>query len=71
MDRRDLTSRFMYHPPEPENDQPARYEKIRAGARRLALLVDDLVNDSREKSLAITSLEEVVFWANAGIARHG
>lgn len=28
-------------------------------------------DDSREKSLALTSLDEVVFWAIAAMARHG
>jgi hypothetical protein len=32
-------------------------------------MLNELVPDSREKSLAITHLEEAVMWANAGIAR--
>lgn len=52
MDLRDIENRFTYHPPEPENDQPARYGRIRAEAKKLALLVDELADDSREKSLA-------------------
>lgn len=31
----------------------------------------ELVPDGRERSLALTKLEEVMFWADAGIARHG
>jgi hypothetical protein len=64
----DLNVRFTYH--KPFGDQTARYEDIRAIAFDYA---DYLVNncpDSRELSLAITKLEEVVFWANAAIARH-
>ena len=71
MDLRDIENRFTYHPPEPENDQPARYERIRSEAKALALLIDERADDSREKSLAVTHLEEAVFWANAAIARHG
>jgi hypothetical protein len=71
MDIRDIENRFTHHPPEPENDQPARYEQIRAKAKELALLINDLADDSREKSLAVTHAEEAVFWANAAIARHG
>lgn len=71
MDLRDLDNRFTYHPPEPENDQPSRYESIRAKGKEFALLVEELTDDSREKSLAVTHIEEAVFWANASIARHG
>lgn len=60
---------FTYHPP--KEGQPERYEAIRSEAKLLAALIDDLVPDSREKSLAVTKLEECVMWANAGIARNG
>lgn len=32
-------------------------------------MIDALVPDGREKSLALTHLEETVMWANAGVAR--
>lgn len=64
----DLTKRFTYHPP--KADQPGRYERIRAGAAALASMVDEICPDSREKSLAITKIEEAVMWANAAIARN-
>ena len=70
MDERDLDNRFTYHPPSAVNDQPARYERIRAEAKAFAHLLDELVPDSRELSLAITHLEEAVMWANAAIARN-
>jgi hypothetical protein len=59
---------FTYHPP--KEGQPERYEAIRSEAKLLAALIDDLVPNSREKSLALTKLEECVMWANAGIARN-
>lgn len=59
---------FTYHAP--RADQQPRYEQIRDEARVLALTIDMLCPDSREKSLAITKLEEVVMWANAAIARN-
>lgn len=68
MERKDIETRFTYHAP--HGDQPIRYERIRFGARDLATLIDQSVPDSREKSLAMTKLEEAVFWANAGIARN-
>ena len=63
-----VESDFMYHPP--TGDQPERYQKIRDKARSLARLVIELCPDGRERSLALTKLEETVMWANAGIARH-
>lgn len=67
MDPAELTSRFTYHPP--TATEPPIYEHIREEARALAHLLNRLCPDGREKSSAITHLEEVVFWANAAIAR--
>jgi hypothetical protein len=64
----DLDNRFSYH--KPVDDQPARYEEIRARARDFAHEINRMCPDSREKSLAITALEEAVMWANASIARN-
>jgi len=64
----DLERRFTYHPP--KDGQPAKYETIRSRAKSLANEIDELAPDSREKSLAITHLEETVMWANAAIARN-
>ena len=67
MDPEELALRFTYHPP--TGDQPERYVRIRDAARALAgILVADCPL-SRELSLAVTHLEEAVFWANAAIAR--
>lgn len=63
-----IETAFTYHPP--KNGQPAMYVAIRDKAKDLAYLIDELVPDSREKSLAMTKLEECVMWANAGIARN-
>lgn len=59
---------FTYHAP--KEGQPAIYTKLRDKARALALHMNLVVPNSREKPLAITKLEEAVMWANAGIARH-
>ena len=64
----DITKRFTYHAP--KGDQPARYELIRDKARELAELMNGSCPESREKSLAMTRLEEAVMWANASIARN-
>lgn len=59
---------FAYH--EPFEETQARYVQIRALAKEFSALVDVLVPDSREASLAQTKIEEAVMWANAGIARN-
>lgn len=63
----EIEKRFTYHPP--KGDQPVRYEDLRDEAKVLAYLIHSTVPESREKSLALTKLEECVMWANAGIAR--
>jgi hypothetical protein len=64
----DLKNRFTYHPP--KLDQANRYEIIRDRTYELASFIDAKVPDSREKSLAMTHLEDAVMWANAAIARN-
>lgn len=44
-------------------------EHIRSEAKALAYTIDRLCLNSREKSLAMTKLEEAVMWANASVAR--
>lgn len=63
----DLESRFTYH--KPNEEQASKYPKIREKAKELAYLICELCPDGREKALSLTKLEEVVFWANAGISR--
>ncbi|MEF2243974.1 Acb2/Tad1 domain-containing protein [Paenibacillus sp. IITD108] len=63
-----IENNFSYHAP--KEGQPAKYEAIRAKAKELAYLIDNAVPKSREQSLAMTNLEQAVFWANAGIARN-
>ena len=63
-----IENAFTYHAPKP--GQPEKYQSIREKGKELAYLIDELVPDSREKSLAQTNLEQAVMWANAGIARN-
>lgn len=63
----DLEKRFTYHKPTPEKAE--KFPVIRNKAKELAYLLEEFVPNCREKSLAITKLEEVVMWANAGISR--
>lgn len=63
-----IENNFSYHTPTP--GQPEIYQAIRMKAKERAYLIDDLVPGSREKSLALTNLEQSVFWDNAAVARH-
>ena len=65
----ELRRRFNYHPADTDEKVDA-HEQVRATLYGTA---EDIVNltgpPSREQSLAITHLEEAMFWANAAIAR--
>jgi hypothetical protein len=67
-DLADLKNRFTYHGP--KGDQQERYEFLRATALGLAITISEKVPAGRERSLALTNLEQSIFWANAGIARN-
>lgn len=59
---------FTYHAP--KEDQQPRYARIRDAAKLLANEIAKATPESREQSLALTHLEEVVMFANAAIARN-
>lgn len=63
----DLERRFTYH--KPTEEKAAKFPIIRDKAKELAYILEDLCPNGREKSLALTKLEEAVMWANAGISR--
>lgn len=63
-----IENNFSYHAP--KDGQPEKYEEIRGKGGEFARLIDGLCPDSREKSLAMTKLEEATMWANASIARN-
>lgn len=50
-------------------DKLIKYDLIRKYVKDLAYCIKNNVPDGREKSLAMTKLEECCMWANAGIAR--
>ena len=64
----ELVNRFTYHVP--KEGQVERYEEIRRMALTLATVVYSSCPESRERSLALTKIEEAVMWANASIARN-
>lgn len=63
-----LENDFTYH--SPIDGQPERYQAIREKAKMLARTIIKRTPPSREQSVALTKLDEVVFWANASIARN-
>lgn len=63
-----IENNFTYHAP--FGDQPQRYEQIRAKAKEFAEFIVANTPSSREQSVALTNLEQSVFWANAAIARN-
>lgn len=64
----DIEKRFSYHAP--KDTQPERYQGLRDLAKEFAYEIFVNCPESREKSLALTNLEQVVMWANASIARN-
>lgn len=64
---KELSTRFDYHVP--NDNQIEKYKVIRATAFDLAKVITNLCPESREKSLALTYIEQSVMWANAAIAR--
>ncbi len=63
---KDIDNIFTYHTP--KGSQQQRYEALREHARKFARLVLESCHDSREKSIALTKIQEAVMWANASIA---
>lgn len=61
-----IDNTFTYH--RPFGNQPQRYEDIRNEAKALARVIQRACPESREKSLALTNLQQAVMWANASIA---
>jgi hypothetical protein len=64
----EMENRFTYH--SPSDAQKEQFEMIRRIAYAYAVQLNELCPDGREKALALTKLDEVVFWANAAIARN-
>jgi hypothetical protein len=64
----DIEHRFSYHPPS-DPSIAGTHETVRAMVKELAHKLNGMLPEGREKSLAVTKLEEALFWANAAIAR--
>lgn len=57
---------FKYHAP--DEDAVVVHETLRTIYRNTAGAMDQLLPDSREKSIVITKLREAMMWANAAVA---
>jgi len=69
VDYDDLDRRMGYHPA--DADRATLHQSVREAARRMAVTISQDVPEGRERALALTKVEEAMFWANAGIAREG
>lgn len=70
MDVADIANRFAFHaaPTEEKRDE---HTSVRQQCRALADFLNEKLPEGREKSLAVTHLEEVMMWSNAALARKG
>lgn len=68
MQTADIDHRFAFHAALDQEKRNA-HSSARQLCAELAHDLNDLLPDGREKSTAITKLEEAMFWANAGLAR--
>lgn len=65
----EIVERFRYHPAD-TRERVEAHENVRADITLTAMRLNDRLPESREKSLALTALQEAAMWANAAIAIH-
>ncbi|MEW1700369.1 hypothetical protein [Streptomyces sp. NPDC091278] len=66
----ELDRRFGYHPAD-SPERAAAHAAVRTACRDLADVLNGQVPEGREQALALTLCEQVMFWANAAVARPG
>lgn len=66
MDTAEIKRRFTYQLL--DKSQSDKVKNLSVNLMNVALLIDELIPDSRQKSLAITALETAMFWCISGIA---
>ena len=64
---KDLASRFTHHPA--SEDRAGMHDMIRSDIHKVASMLNIILPECREKSIAVERLEEAMFWANAALAR--
>ena len=65
----EIETRFSYHPA--TDVTGPLHDETRAQHAMLARWIENTLPDSREKSLALTALQESMMWTNAAIAYRG
>jgi hypothetical protein len=66
-DQQELVRRHSYHPPLYES--VARlHESIRLRTLEIALYLNRVLPEGREKSCALTAVQEAMMWSNAAVA---
>lgn len=70
MDVKDIENRFAFHAATTEAKRNV-HENIRRRCGDLARWLNEALPEGREKALAVTHLEETMFWANGAWARTG
>jgi hypothetical protein len=68
VDIKDINNRFAFHAATTEEKRD-EHTSVRQNCRQLADFLNDKLPEGREKAIAMTHLEEVMFWGNAAIAR--
>ncbi len=68
MSDEEVESRFHYHAP--SGDGVKRHALLSQSYVNLAHLINTVLPNGREKSLAMTELETSKFWASAAVARN-
>lgn len=63
-----LDNDYIYHAP--KGDQQDRYIMLRDAGKQMAELIVTLTPPSREQSVSLTHLDQVIMNANAAIARN-
>lgn len=64
----EIQDRVTYHAPSPKGVE--RHQALSEAAAYFMSVVNGIVPEGREKSLAITNIEQAKMWASAGVARN-
>lgn len=64
----ELRHRSAYHPPQ-SDDTIRAHEQVREATTEMTLLFNAILPEGREKSMALTFLDQAMWAANAAVAR--